>query len=48
VATLRQHLRLASPLPEPLWAALLGFVAGLSMGDPWRPLYALLALVTGG
>ena len=33
---------------DPLWAALLGLVAGVSMGGHWRPLYALLALVTGG
>ena len=33
---------------DPLWAALLGLVAGLSMGGDWQPLYALLVLVTGG
>jgi hypothetical protein len=33
---------------DPLLAALLGLVAGLSLGGEWQPLYALLALVTGG
>jgi hypothetical protein len=33
---------------DPLWAALLGLVAGLSMGDQWQSAYALLVLVSGG
>jgi len=33
---------------EPLWAALLGLVAGLSLGGQWQVGYALLVLVTGG
>ena len=47
VATLRHCCRPASPLLEPLWAALLGLVAGLAFGGHLNPLYALLAMVAG-
>ena len=33
---------------DPLWAALLGLIAGLSMGVHLGPVYALLAFVAGG
>ena len=33
---------------DTLSAALLGLVAGLSLGSHLKPLYALLALVAGG
>ena len=48
VATLRHGRRPASPMLDPLWAALLGLVAGLSMGEQLQSVYALLALLTGG
>jgi len=48
VTTLRHGRPPASLTLDPLWAALLGFVAGASLGGYLRPLYALLALVAGG
>jgi hypothetical protein len=33
---------------DPLWAALLGLVAGLSLGEQLQSVYALLVLLTGG
>jgi hypothetical protein len=48
VTTLRHGRRPASLTLDPLWAALLGLVAGLSLGSHLQPLYTLLALVAGG
>ena len=33
---------------EPLWAALLGLIAGLAFGGHLSPVFALLATVAGG
>ncbi|MBS0395936.1 MAG: hypothetical protein JSR54_15045 [Proteobacteria bacterium] len=46
MATLRHGPRTASPLLDPLWAALLGLVAGVAIGGQWFPyLHALQALL---
>jgi hypothetical protein len=47
VTTLRYRRQPASPTLDPLWAALFGLVAGLSLGAHLQPLYTLLALVAG-
>jgi hypothetical protein len=47
VTTLRHGRPAASLTLDPLWAALLGLVAGLSLGSHVGPFFALLALLAG-
>jgi hypothetical protein len=48
VTTLRHGRKAASPTLDPLWAALLGLAAGVSLGGHLKPLCTLLAILAGG
>jgi hypothetical protein len=48
VTTIRHRRPPASLTVDPLWAALLGLVAGLSLASHLQTIHALLVLMAGG